>query len=189
MISHHTRNAGDVAESAEEQFEVLRSAGGFVPADVGLMANAPALINTFFSACGYFRGDGTFTPDEQQVLLLSNAVANRSEWAVAFHTMEALAEGVEPAAVDAIRRGVLPRNRRMAALSSFTQSLIELRGKVDEAEVAAFQAAGFTGEQVLEVITAVAISAMSNYVTNIARPPLEDAAVPHSWNARELTGF
>lgn len=189
MISYHARNAGAIAESAEEQFEVLRDACGFAPADVALMADSPALINTFFSACGHFRDEGTFAPDEQQVLLLSNAVANRSEWAVAFHTMEALAEGVEPSAVEAIRQGMLPKNRRMAALSSFTQSVIELRGQVDEAEVAAFQAAGFTSAQVLEVITAVAISAMSNYVTNIARPPLEDAAVPHSWNAKELTGF
>ncbi|MEV6710420.1 carboxymuconolactone decarboxylase family protein [Lentzea sp. NPDC051208] len=166
-----------------------RSAAGFVPADVGLMAKSPALINTFFSAYGHFRGEGTFTPDEQQVLFLSNAVANRSEWAVAFHTLEALAEGVEPSAVEAIRQGMLPRNRRLAALSAFTQAVIELRGQVDETELAAFQAAGFTTEQVLEVIAGVAISAMSNYVTNIARPPLEDAALPHSWNARELTGF
>ncbi|MCX2953675.1 carboxymuconolactone decarboxylase family protein [Lentzea sp. NEAU-D7] len=188
MISHQARNADDVDESPQEQFEVLRGAGGFARPDVGLMAKSPALINAFFSAYGHFRGGGTFTPDEQQVLLLSNAVANRSEWSVAFHTMEALAEGVELSAVEAIRQGMLPKDPRLAALSSFTQSVIELRGQVDDAEVAAFQAAGFTREQVLEVITGVAISAMSDYVTNLARPPLEDEALPYSWNAREL-GF
>ncbi|GHH38849.1 carboxymuconolactone decarboxylase family protein [Lentzea cavernae] len=168
MISHPTQNAGTVAD---------------------LMADSPALINAFFSAYGHFCDEGTFAPDERQVLLLSNAVANRSEWAVAFHTLEALTEGVEPSAVEAIRQGMLPKNPRMAALSSFTQSVIELRGQVDDAELAAFQAAGFTGEQVLEVIAGVAVSTMSNYLANIARPPLEDAVLPHSWNASESMGF
>lgn len=186
MISY--QNSGTAAESTREQVEVLRSAYGFVPVAVSLMTNSPALINTFFSAYGHFCDEATFAPDERQVLLLSNAVANRSEWAVAFHTLQALTEGVEPSAVEAIRQGMLPKNRRTAALSSFTQSVIELRGRVDEAELAAFQAAGFTSEQVLEVITGVAISAMSNYITNIARPPLEDATLPYSWTAEEL-GF
>jgi hypothetical protein len=39
------------------------------------------------------------------------------EWAVAFHTLEALADGVEPSVVEALRRGELPDDPRMAALS------------------------------------------------------------------------
>ncbi|SES17219.1 carboxymuconolactone decarboxylase family protein [Lentzea albida] len=189
MISRQVRDAETGIEPAKARLEDLRSACGFVPAAVGLMVDSPALINTFLSAFGHFQDEGTFTADERQVLLLSNAVANRSEWAVAFYTLQALTEGVEPSVVEAIRQGMLPRNHRLAALSAFTQSVIELRGQVDEVELAAFQAAGFTSEQVLEVITGVAISAMTNYIANIARPPLEDAALPHSWNARELVGL
>jgi len=74
-------------------------------------------------------------------------------------------------------------NPRLAALSAFTRSLIERRGDVGDAEVAAFRSAGFTEEQVFEVITAVAISAMTNYTANLARPPLEDAVSPHAWQA------
>lgn len=38
----------------------------------------------------------------------------------------------------------------------------------------AFIAAGFTKEQVLEVIAIVATSTITNYVGTIANPPLED---------------
>ncbi|WP_410672277.1 carboxymuconolactone decarboxylase family protein [Amycolatopsis sp. cmx-4-68] len=188
MTSYRIHTADTADEAAKEPLEVLEGAFGFVPAAAGLMANSPALINTFFSAFGHFRGGGTFGPDERQVLLLSNAVANRSEWAVAFHTLESLEDGVEPAVVEAIRRGEVPADPRMAALSAFTQSLIEQRGRVDDAEVQAFKEAGFTEEQVFEVITGVAISAMTNYTANLAWPPLEDSVLPHAWKTGYLTG-
>jgi AhpD family alkylhydroperoxidase len=188
MTSHQLHTAATADEAAKEPLEVLEGAFGFVPAAAGLMANSPSLINTFFSAFGHFRGKGTFRPDERQVLLLSNAVANGCEWAVAFHTLEALADGVEPPVVEALRRGELPDDPRMAALSALTCALIENRGHLDEPAVAAFTAAGFTEGQLFEVITGVAISTMTNYAANVARPPLEAAVRPHAWAAGYSSG-
>jgi alkylhydroperoxidase family enzyme len=168
-------------EMARESLRVLEGAFGFVPAAAGVMANSVPLLRSFFSAFGQFRGFGTFGADERQVLLLSNAVANRSEWAVAFHTLESLADGVKPAVVEALRRGELPDDVRMAALSRLTRALIEKRGHLDDADVAEFKAAGFTDEQVLEAIIGVAISTMTNYTVNVARPGLEKAVVPYEW--------
>jgi len=44
-----------------------------------------------------------------------------------------------------------------------------------------FIAAGFTKEQVLEVIAIVAASTITNYTGTIADPPLEDAFRQHAW--------
>jgi hypothetical protein len=41
---------------------------------------------------------------------------------------------------------------------------------------------------VFEVITGVAISVMTNYAANVARPPLESAVRPHAWTAGYSTG-
>jgi alkylhydroperoxidase family enzyme len=76
----------------------------------------------------------------------------------------------------------------MAALSALTRAFIDKRGQLDEADVAAFTAAGFTEEQLFEVITGVAISAMTNYTANVARPPLEAAVQPHAWTAGYSSG-
>ncbi|MET8850795.1 carboxymuconolactone decarboxylase family protein [Amycolatopsis sp. NPDC004625] len=187
MTPYPIHTESTAGETAAEPLRVLAKAFGFVPAAAGLMANSPALISTFFAAFGHFRG-GTFGPAERQVLLLANAVANRCEWAVAFHTLESIEDGVEPAVIEAIRRGERPGDPRAAALWAFTRSLIEKRGHVDDGEVAAFRSAGFTGEQVFEVITAVAISAMTNHTANLARPALEDVLVPHAWTAEYSTG-
>jgi alkylhydroperoxidase family enzyme len=183
MTSYPMHTVDTAPDAAKAPLTVLRETFGFVPGAAAVMAGSPVLLNSFFSAFGHFRGGGTFTPAERQVLLLSNAVANASEWAVAFHSLEALADGVPPEAVEALRRGERPGDPRLAALATLTTAYLEKRGHLDESDVEAFTSAGFSGEQVLEVITGAAISAMTNYAANVARPPLEPVLEPHAWTA------
>jgi alkylhydroperoxidase family enzyme len=163
-------------------FDGLQQAFGLVPNVAGVMANSLPLLNSFYSAFGHFRGGGTFTPAERQVLLLTNAVTNNSEWAVAFHSIEAIEDGVPPAEVGLIRRRELPTDPRFAALSVLSRALIEKRGHLDEADVKAFTSVGFNDDEVLETITCVAISTMTNYAVNVAQPPLEAAFQSQVWS-------
>ena len=126
---------------------------------------------------------GTFDEAAIQVLLLTNAVTNRSAWAVAFHTMLALKEGVAAADVAAIRAGALPGATRHAALSRLARTLIEQRGRVDDAELDRFCSAGFAPAQALEVVGVVAASTITNYAAGMIRPPLEAAFQAHAWAA------
>jgi alkylhydroperoxidase family enzyme len=168
-------------ESAREALQAFREAFGVIPNVAAMMADEPLLLNSFYAAFGQFRGAGTFTPAERQVLLLSNAVANDCAWAVAFHSVEALHDGVPGDAVTAIRRRELPGDPRLAALSALTRALIEKRGHLDEDEAKTFTAAGFDDDQILEVVTAVAISTMTNYAGNVAQPPLEAVFAAQAW--------
>ncbi|GIF27007.1 AhpD family alkylhydroperoxidase [Actinoplanes tereljensis] len=169
---------------AKQPLASLHEAFGFIPGAAGVMANSAPLMSSFFSAFGHFRGEGTFTGAERQVVLLSNAVTNNCAWAVAFHTLEALADGVPPAEVAAIRQRELPADPRFAALSALSRALIERRGRLDEADLAGFRAAGFDRDQVLEVVTGVAISTMTNYAANVADLPLEEPLREHAWEPK-----
>ena len=162
--------------------EALQQAFGAVPNVAGEIANSPVLAAGFI---GLFQNvhAGTFGEDEIQVLLLTNAVANRSEWPVAFHTALALKEGVAAADVAAIRDGRLPAPPRHAALSRLARALIEMRGRVDAAEVDRFCSAGFEPAQALELVGVVAASTITNYAAGMTRPPLEDAFQAHAWTA------
>jgi alkylhydroperoxidase family enzyme len=184
MTNYPIHTIDTAPDYAKQPFALLQEAFGFIPGVAGAMANSSPLMNSFFSAFGHFRGDGTFTPAERQVLLLSNAVTNNSAWAVAFHTLEALADGVPAAEVDAIRQGRLPADPRFAALSALTRALIAQRGHLDETDTTAFLAAGFDRNQVLEVVTGVAISTMTNYVAAVADLPLEERLREHRWDAK-----
>jgi uncharacterized peroxidase-related enzyme len=174
MTNYPVHTIDTAPEWAKQPLVQLQEAFGFVPAVAATMANSAPLMNSFFSSFGHFRGEGSFSPAERQVLLLSNAVANKCAWAIAFHTLEALTDGVPPAAVEALRQGGLPAEPRLAALSALTRALIAKRGHLDEADTAAFAAAGYSDNQILEVINGVAISTMTNYTAIVAGVPLEE---------------
>ena len=59
--------------------------------------------------------------------------------------------------------------------------MIEKRGHLSEQELDSFLAAGFTKEQVFEVIAMVSASTITNYVGNIANPTLDEPFRPYAW--------
>jgi alkylhydroperoxidase family enzyme len=138
------------------------------------------LINGFVGAFSNFQG-GSFTGAQRQALLLTNAVTNRSAWAVAFHSTLALKEGVNPADVQAIREQRVPTDPKLAGLSALSRKLIEKRGHLDQGDLSAFWEAGFGQDHVLEVIAGLAVSIMANYAGAITQPPLEEPFQPQAW--------
>ena len=169
-------------EAAKSSLQALDSAFGFIPNIAGAMSTSPVLIDSLVGLFGKVHG-GSFGEAEIQILLLTNAVTNGSEWAVAFHTALALGQGIEAEDVEAIRQGGVPKAARHAALSTLARGLIETRGKLDDAAIDAFLTAGFEQSHLLEVIAVVAASTITNYTGSVTRPPLEAAFQPHRWAA------
>lgn len=169
-----------VPEASRPAMEALRTAFGFVPNIAGTMATSPVLISSLVALFGKVHG-GTFTEAQIQVLLLTNAVTNGSSWPVALHSALALEQGIDASDVDAVRSGKFPREPKLAALSRLARTLIERRGKLAEEERDAFLDAGFTLEQLLEVIAVIAASTITNYTANVTCPPLEARFSDQAW--------
>ena len=167
-------------EASRKPMQALASALGSLPNIAKVMAASPVLIGGLVGLFGQVHG-GSFSEAQIQVLLLTDAVVNEAEWAVAFHTRLALEHGLPQAEVDAIRAGRLPAYPEHAALSALARALIERRGRIDAAQQAAFLDAGFTAEHLLELVAVVAASTITNYTASICRPPLEPALAPYAW--------
>ncbi|HUN41616.1 MAG TPA: hypothetical protein VMU81_15120 [Acetobacteraceae bacterium] len=167
-------------EGATPALQRLQSAFGMIPNLIGAMATSPVLINSLVGLFGKVHG-GSFTEAQVQVVLLTDAVTNASSWAVAFHTTLALKEGIDPADVQAIRDGHLPKDSKFAALSGLAKTMIEKRGRLADADIDRFLAAGFGKGHLLEVIAAVAASTITNYTASITRPPLDAPFEEHAW--------
>jgi AhpD family alkylhydroperoxidase len=169
-------------EKSKPALDTLKQRLGLIPNLAATMAESPTLVNGFVAAFTNFQL-GSFSSAERQALLLTNAVANRCAWAVAFHSTLALKEGIGADDVQAMREGRRPSEPRLAALSALARALIERRGHLEPAELAEFSAAGFGPDQVLEVIAGTAISTMANYAGNITRPELEAPFRARAWTA------
>jgi alkylhydroperoxidase family enzyme len=145
------------------------------------MATSPVLIQSFVGIFDKVHG-GNFTEPQIQTVLLTDAVTNGSTWAVALHTALGLQAGIDPADVEAMRAGRSPSNSKLGALSTLARTLIEKRGRLNEQDIERFLAAGFGKDLLLETITIVAASTITNYTGSVANPPLEVTFQEYAWN-------
>ena len=167
-------------EDSKQSLEKLQEAFGFLPNIGGAIGNSSKLINSLVSVFQQVHSPGLSEP-ENQIVLLTDAVTNSCAYAVAFHTTLALQQGIRSEEIAAIRERRLPADKRFAALSRLAKTLIERRGHLSDEELDAFLAAGFSKEQILEVIAIVAASTITNYAGTITNPPLDDRFRQHAW--------
>jgi len=167
-------------EGSKSAMQQLQSAFGMIPNLIGAMSTSPVLINSLVGLFGTVHG-GSFSEAQVQIVLLTDAVTNASSWAVAFHSVLALKEGIDPVEVEAIREGRLPKDSKFAALSALAKTMIEKRGRLNDQDVERFLAAGFDKEHLLEVIAAVAASTITNYAGSITNPLLDAPFQAQAW--------
>jgi alkylhydroperoxidase family enzyme len=153
---------------------------GMIPNLAGAMATSSVLADAFIGIFDKVHG-GSFNEPQIQTVLLTDAVTNGSAWAVALHTALGLQAGLDPGDVEAMRRGGSPSDQKLGALSTLARALIEKRGRLDDQEIERFLAAGFSKALLLEVITIVAASTITNYTGNVTNPPLEAHLQKFAW--------
>lgn len=180
MANYPVHTIASAPAKSKPALEQLQKAFGILSNLPAIIANSPKLINSLVGMFQQVHSPG-LTEAENQIVLLTDAVVNSSQYAVAFHTALALQQGVSSEETGAIRERGVPRDNQFAALSTLARTLIEKRGHLSEQDLESFVAAGFTLEQVFEVVAIVAASTITNYAGNIANPPLEDPFRQHAW--------
>ncbi|MDO9335213.1 MAG: carboxymuconolactone decarboxylase family protein [Caulobacter sp.] len=145
---------------------------GYVPALVAQMAESPQLLEGYLALSSIF-ARSSLSPAEQQLVLLAVSVEHDSHYCTPAHAYRARAASLPEADIRSIRdRRPLP-DPRLEALRAFTVRMVRERGFLSDAEIAAFVAAGFTRAQALDVVLAVGLKTMSNYVNHLAETPLD----------------
>src|SRR5258708_3083016 len=182
MSSYPVHTIESAPAQSKPVLQQLQQVFGLIPNIAAAMAASPVLINGFIGLFERVHAS-SLTEPQIQTLLLTNAVTNASEWAVAFHTALALKQGVHPTDVDAIRHGGPPKDVGLASLSTLARTLIEKRGHLAESDQRRFFEVGFGSEQILEVIAVVAASTITNYTGSVAQPALEAPFEKFVWHA------
>ncbi|MGE0026331.1 MAG: carboxymuconolactone decarboxylase family protein [Thermoleophilia bacterium] len=176
----HTR--ASAPEASRVLLDAAQDKFGMIPNLMGVLATSPAALGSYLHLTRELEGS-SLTPVEQQVVLIATSAENRCEYCVSVHSAVAGMVEMPPEALDALRAGRDPEDPRLAALARFTRHVVEERGWVDESELGAFLDAGFGEQQVLEVLTGVALKTLSNYTNHIAGTPLDAAFERMRWTA------
>lgn len=170
------------AES-REQMKSVQSTLGMVPNLAAGMAEAPTLFQSFFTVREIYE-KGTLSPVDIQALSLVNAIENRCDWCVAFHSTVGLKVGLPEKSLKGLRDGSTSGDARLDALTNFSRALIRKRGSVTTDDLQSFYAAGFTKAQALEVVLGIGFSTMANFAGHLIHPPLDAPFEGQRWSAK-----
>jgi uncharacterized peroxidase-related enzyme len=172
----------DAQEPAKAILEAIKSKMGTIPNTYKMMANNPSLLVAYMKADETFRKDSGFTPQEQEVILLSIAVYNECTYCVAAHSFIAKHQsGLSKEIIDALRdRKVLPE-AKYEALSKFAVSLTKERGFPSQEATNDLKQAGYTDQHVAGVITGVGMKTLSNYINHISEAEVDDMFAEFKW--------
>jgi AhpD family alkylhydroperoxidase len=152
--------------------EATAKAWGFIPQLHGMLAESPVALEAYGTLFGLV-GKSALTPVEQQVAYQAINILHECEYCTAGHTFLSRKVGMSEDAIRSLRNSTPIADERLQALRVFTEQVVRERGFVAPAAIEAFYAAGFTRENVLEVVTIVATKTISNYTNHLTNTPKE----------------
>ena len=182
MSRFKTHTIESAPDKGKEVLKGVKEAYGFVPNLMATMVEAPAAAKAY-ATLGKIFEETSFSPTEQQVVLLTISRANGCEYCVAAHTTIAGMHKVDDAIVRSIRDGKPIDDDKLEALRQLVLKVYEKRGWLSEGDVDEFTAAGYGPQQVLEVVLGVAFKTLSNYTNHVAGTELDEAFRDQAWKA------
>ncbi len=98
-------------------------------------------------------------------LVVSDAAG--CDYCITAHSLLGALTGLEAPTLQRIRSGLLTGDARRDALVRFVRQLARSRGTLDQAEVVAIRAAGYSDAQLVEISLAVAVATFTNTFNRI----------------------
>lgn len=181
MTIAFTRYTADTApEAAKPILGAVKAAFGFVPNLQATMAESPELLAGYSTLWDLF-GKSTLSATEQQVVYMTANFEHECHYCMAGHTTLSKMQKIDDAIIAALRSGTAIPDAKFEALHRFATAVVQNRGHVDDAGVQAFLDAGYTRQNVLEVVLGVATKVMSNYTNHLTGTPLDGFMKGNEW--------
>lgn len=165
---------------ARPLLETVVRSKGFLPNLVGVMAEAPPLLEGYL-ALGSAFAHTSFSGAEQALVSLAVGVANGCGYCVAAHSTIGAGLRLPEETIAAVRAGEPLPDARLQALRAFAERLTETRGRPGDDALEAFLDAGWTRAQALEVVLGVTLNTLTNYSNLLAETPLDHAFTARRW--------
>ena len=165
------------ATSADRKalLDQVNQAFGTTPNMFKAVANSPAALKSMWGSFGAL-GGGVINAKLGEQIAVAVADRNACEYCLAAHTALGRKAGVSAEGMAAAQRGESADPATAAALT-FALKLVNERGNVSEADMQAVRQAGFSDEQVVEILAHVALNLFTNYVNVAFAVPVDFAPV------------
>ncbi|UOO91816.1 carboxymuconolactone decarboxylase family protein [Vitreoscilla stercoraria] len=176
-MSRLTINTVATAPSdAQARVEAVEKANGFIPNLIGVLSNAPTALE-MYQEVGKINARTSLSAAEIEVVQITAARINECGFCVAGHTkISTLKKLFAEEVLTAIRavEDFAAQEPKLNALARYTVAVMQNKGAVSDAELAAFFAAGYNQQQAVEVVLGVALATLCNYTNNLAQTEINE---------------
>ena len=149
------------------------------------MANSPTALKAYIGLSLVFE-TSSLSPAEQQLVLLTVSRRNECSYCIPLHTTNGFIKGLHPDIMEAVRQDKeITQDVKLEALHQFTKTVMETRGQPPKEEVQAFLKAGYSKEQMLDVVAGIALNTLSNFSNHIMGTQLDEVFEMNSWEKEE----
>jgi uncharacterized peroxidase-related enzyme len=164
-----------VTDQNKQIFDDLKSKLGFVPniyAAYAYSKNAPARYLQFAN------GKTSLSNKEKEVVNLVVSQVNGCTYCQAAHTQIAKMNGFTEEQTVELRKGTASFDQKLDSLVKLAKSVAENRGRVSDDALTAFFDAGYTRENLVDVIVNVGEKTVTNLLHNVTDIPVDFPAAP-----------
>ena len=144
---------------------------GMVPNLFSTFAQSPAVL-TGYLALSDALGNGVLTAKQREIVALAVAQANECHYCLSAHTLMGEGAGLSADAIRKAREGKA-ESAIDNSVAVFARRVVETRGRVADADLAAARSAGLDEARIVEVIAGVAINVFTNYTNNVAQTDID----------------
>jgi uncharacterized peroxidase-related enzyme len=165
MSRLHAIDPSTATGKAKELLDAVKGKLGIVPNMTRVMANSPAVLQSYLGFSGALAG-GLLDAKTREQLALLVGQENHCNYCLSAHTAIGKMVGLNHDQIVASREGDGSSPKTTAALT-FAKRVLEAKGRVSEGDLAAVREAGFSDGEISEIIAHVALNVFTNYF-NIA---------------------
>ncbi len=172
--------SGHASAPVQKIFDTLQRSLGVVPNMTKVMANSPAVLQSYVGFAGALSG-GSLTRAQGEQIALLTAEENSCTYCLSAHTVLGKAAGLDPGTIDAARQA-RAADAKTSGVLAFAKAVIAGRGAVSDADFAAARRSGLSDGELAEVVAHVALNVFTNYINRAFKTdvdfPVVHPAVP-----------
>ena len=161
----------DAPAKSQPLLDAVEKQLGVVPNLFRLVGNSPAALEGYLGLNGAL--GRTLDAKTRERIALAIAQANGCDYCLSAHSYL----GLNLAKIDeteiALNRAGHSGDAKADAAIVFARKVLDARGKVSDADIAAVRLAGFSEAQVIEITAAVALNVLTNYINNVAETDID----------------
>ena len=155
----------EVAADAQRILDKVGAQFGFVPNMFKTLASNPTVLDIVMTLNS--KSSAVLDAKTRHTIALAVSEANGCDYCLAMHTYgSSQLGGMSSDDIDLARAGSSIDPKRAAA-AHFAQRVVESRGQVSDADLAAVRSAGYTDPQILAIVTLAVQFLLTNFINNV----------------------